>query len=207
MSIFLVLAGGAAAAQGAQAVLADIARPVGDPAAWVTINDYPKEAVEKKQAGVVGFKLEIDAGGNVVACRIAQSSGAPSLDAATCALVFVRARFNSLESESGVTRIFSSRVKWVYPALSGSSEAGALKPVELTSMLRDLGGSSRLKVDPEGMISQCERVSRYENVLAGPDLCKVFPVGMRYGPPTRAKGKPISRKILVQMVLSDQSVR
>lgn len=66
----------------------------GNPALWVTTNDYPAQAIQQGMAGKVGFKLVVDRDGRASACTITQSSGWSTLDQATCALVMRRARFD-----------------------------------------------------------------------------------------------------------------
>ena len=39
--------------------------PVGDPATWVTPEDYPSEALRNGQQGIVGFRADVDRQGNV----------------------------------------------------------------------------------------------------------------------------------------------
>ena len=190
-------------------------KPTGDPGSWVTINDYPREALDKHQEGPVAFSLEIDSTGNVTGCRIAQSSGAPSLDAATCALLFRRAHFDpARDAATGpVAGTFSSKVKWVYPARieeapTPQPTTPQPAPVELRGRIRDMVGSSILHVDANGMITQCDEAAKpYDNVLPPPDLCGIFSVGTTYGPPTNVHGKPTKRKVTLTLTIHDVDVQ
>ena len=65
--------------------------------AWIsgTIrdSDYPRPAARAKVGGEVEVRFTIETTGHVTGCRIAQSSGDPSLDATTCRLIEMRFRF------------------------------------------------------------------------------------------------------------------
>jgi TonB family protein len=181
--------------------------PANDPATWVSINDYPREALEKHQEGAVGFSLEVGPAGYVQSCRITQSSGAPTLDAATCALVFVRARFDPVRESATPTSIYASRIRWSYPAKI-EDPARSQAAVELRGRIRDGEGASILYVDANGVITQCDEGPRpYDNVLAGPDLCAIFPVGSRYGAPTLFNGKPVKRKVTLKLSVHDVNLQ
>ena len=181
--------------------------PANDPATWVSINDYPREALEKHQEGAVGFSLEVGPAGYVQSCRITQSSGAPTLDAATCALVFVRARFEPARESAAAPAIYASRIRWSYPTKI-EDPARSQAAVELKARIRDGEGASVLYVDANGMITQCDQGPQpYDNVLAGPDLCAIFPTGSRYGAPALFNGKPVKRKVTLKLSVYDINVR
>ena len=58
--------------------------------AIVTLNDYPAEALRTEQEGAVAIDLAVTADGTITGCTVAQSSGFPGLDAATCQLAVAR---------------------------------------------------------------------------------------------------------------------
>jgi len=92
--------------------------PRNAPQAWVVNDDYPAEAMRHYWMGTTGFRLDIDADGQVYDCAVTSSSGYPVLDEMTCALLKERAQFNPAEDASG-TRIgssWSSRFRWELPA-------------------------------------------------------------------------------------------
>jgi len=185
------------------------AKPANDPGSWVTMNDYPSDALKQHQEGPVAFSVDVDSAGSVVACRVSQSSGASSLDSATCALLFVRARFEPARDDKGlpVAGVFASRVRWVYPSRVVDS-AGGLKPVEVGVGVRSGTGASELHVNADGVITACDAAPRpYSNVLAPPDVCKIFPVGSRYSAPSLAKGKPVKRKLTITFNVVDVNVK
>jgi len=93
------------------------AAPLGRPGAWVTANDYPTNDLRAEHAGLTRFRLSIGADGLVQSCTITSSSGWPGLDAATCAKLTQRARFQPASDESGtkVAGVYASSVRWIIP--------------------------------------------------------------------------------------------
>ena len=91
--------------------------PAGNLAMLFSSDDYPKEARKARQQGTVGFRLHISREGRVSACTITASSGSPSLDAATCALVQRRARFRPARDRAGnpAEDFKDHAVTWVLP--------------------------------------------------------------------------------------------
>ncbi|MDE0879138.1 MAG: energy transducer TonB [Sphingomonas bacterium] len=67
--------------------------PAGNPGSWFATDDYPTAARRREEQGPVSVRLAIDARGRVADCVVLQSSGSPSLDAATCLIATRRARF------------------------------------------------------------------------------------------------------------------
>ncbi len=67
--------------------------------------------------GKARFRLEIAADGRVTNCTITGSSGHSQLDAATCALVGRRAKFQPARGSEGepVAGIYTSAIDWQLP--------------------------------------------------------------------------------------------
>lgn len=93
------------------------ARPAGRPGLWVTTNDYPTSDIRQGNEGTVAFRLAIDAGGKATRCEIVRPSGHPGLDAATCAKLTQRARFEPARDASGarVAGSYAGTVRWEIP--------------------------------------------------------------------------------------------
>lgn len=83
----------------------------GDMAAWVTNDDYPSDALSAGVEGRVGYTLTVTASGRVSGCKITASSGADSLDRATCSTLTRRARFEAAPAEHNVDGAF----EWKLP--------------------------------------------------------------------------------------------
>jgi TonB family protein len=103
------------AASGEKPLLWDKARA--ELARYVSNDDYPDEAIEAGQQGNVRFTLGVGADGRVTRCAILESSGSPSLDAATCRVMAERARFVpaiDFEGKPAPDSVTSS-LRWVLP--------------------------------------------------------------------------------------------
>jgi periplasmic protein TonB len=89
-----------AAATGAPAAPAPpaAARPHRPPPAnladYLSSDDYPAGAADRREQGTVGFVVVVGENGRVEQCDIIQSSGSAALDAGTCTIARRRLRFN-----------------------------------------------------------------------------------------------------------------
>lgn len=92
------------------------ARPRGNPASWITDDDYPAEARAAGQQGIVSYRLTVTDEGRVGSCIVTKSSGAEILDSATCTILARRATFTpALDAErNAIEGSYSSRVVWKY---------------------------------------------------------------------------------------------
>lgn len=93
------------------------ARPLEPLANWVSDRDYPAEAIRREAQGVTHFRLVIDERGIVESCTVTESSNVPQLDAATCSIMSIRARFEPARDAAGhaVRDTIESRIRWVLP--------------------------------------------------------------------------------------------
>lgn len=93
------------------------ASPKNEPGRWIRSDDYPSQARREGREGVVGVSLRIGVDGNVSTCQVTRSSGAQTLDEATCRLIQRRARFRPATDTSGqsVEGSYSTSVRWVLP--------------------------------------------------------------------------------------------
>lgn len=93
------------------------ARPRTDPARWVTTDDYRSNWVRQEMTGKARFRLDIAADGRVTGCSITASSGHAELDAATCALVSKRAKFQPARGGEGepVAGSYTNAIDWQLP--------------------------------------------------------------------------------------------
>jgi len=80
-------------------------------------DDYPKDALQKRDTGTVGVTLMIGTDGRVSDCRVTLSSLSPSLDAATCRIITDRAGFAPALDRAGrpVTDRYLQRITWALP--------------------------------------------------------------------------------------------
>ncbi len=127
----ILLATALAAAAAAQPV----PKPIGSPASWVRPGDYPPAAIVGGEEGMVAFKLGVDDQGRTVQCTITQSSGSAVLDATTCRLMMLRARFQPATDAAGkpVASIFASRTRWTLPPFRPPSPGLLVTTVAVSS--------------------------------------------------------------------------
>jgi len=84
---------------------------------FVTLDDYPPEALMHHWQGTTKFTLTVNTDGRAGDCRVTSSSGHDILDKAVCPMMRRRARFSPATDASGhpVASPFSSEVDWKIP--------------------------------------------------------------------------------------------
>lgn len=97
--------------------------PANNPGTWATNDDYPVAAMREEREGTTGFRLTIGVDGLPTGCEIISPSGHGDLDAATCDLLMLRARFTPGRDAAGqaVGGTYSNRIRWQIPR--GDDEA------------------------------------------------------------------------------------
>lgn len=130
----------------AAAVAASGLQPLGDWHNWVTVKDYPIEAVLGAQEGATAFALTIDANGLPVDCRITKSSGSKVLDDQTCAVMLIRARFRPPLNKRGqiVNATYRQTIRWHLPPQG--------KPEQVVDRSFDAVAT----IAPAGMVTECQ---------------------------------------------------
>jgi protein TonB len=76
----------------------------------LTAGDYRRSGLAGAQARVV-VSIRVRSDGRVDQCRVAQSSGYPAVDSATCGLIERRFRFRPAQTPDG--RAVDSRIQWL----------------------------------------------------------------------------------------------
>jgi len=97
----------------------------------ISYADYPEDALRANRQGLVQVRLAIDAAGKVAGCTVVQSSGTPSLDAATCDILQSRAAFTPARDAAGrpVPDVYLQKIAWRIagpvrePALDAAAQA------------------------------------------------------------------------------------
>jgi TonB family protein len=162
------------------------ATPAGSPGLWVTTGDYPPEALRNHVEGMTSFRLSIDHSGRVSACEITGSSGSALLDAKTCELVRLRAKFTPATDVAGkVTNgSYANRVRWVMPRTQAVPEQGYLA---LTYV-----------VDTTGAVTEC-RIVTAEGGAARPNVSNAVCAPNHFAAPyVDSVGKPVPKRITIQ---------
>jgi protein TonB len=84
---------------------------------FISVRDYPREALRHRAEGRVEFEVETTTEGRVSDCRILYSSGHALLDDRTCAIMRERARIaprRDVEGRPATSRIHAA-YNWVMP--------------------------------------------------------------------------------------------
>lgn len=89
----------------------------GDPAQWITSDDYPASALRAEAEGTTAITWEINEAGRVENCRVTSSSGNKDLDEAACRAITRRGRYKPALDQAGnpMRSSQSRRVVWRIP--------------------------------------------------------------------------------------------
>jgi TonB family protein len=84
---------------------------------WIAASDYPASARRFGYQGTVGFRLKVHEQGWPTDCMITESSKSQVLDAETCRLLSLRARFEPARDGRGkpMPSSYESRIVWKMP--------------------------------------------------------------------------------------------
>lgn len=91
-----------------------------DPRAWISSDDYPPDALDRGEEGIVAIAWEVSPDGLPLRCTVEQSSGHSSLDTAACAAIMRHARYPALPAGAVSVRRETRRVVWRLPANDAS---------------------------------------------------------------------------------------
>lgn len=141
--------------------------------------DYPAEALAAKAEGWATVRLDIDVDGKVTGCAIAESSGHPSLDDASCtgARRFVAER-PALDVEGRpTTGVVERAVWWRLPSDTTVIASGTVAPPPPRPAFpfQTSGKSTvRMVIGADGKISGCEVKGEGSMAEAPPfdDMCR-----------------------------------
>jgi protein TonB len=98
-------------------VVSKAAGAKGDPAQWVTSDDYPPSALREEREGVTKVTWQINEQGRIENCSVTSSSGSPDLDETACRVLTRRGRYSPAMDQSGKPmRTTQSRtIRWQIP--------------------------------------------------------------------------------------------
>ena len=99
-------------------VISQAATAKGNPASWITNDDYPPEAIRMEQQGVSNIAWTINETGRVENCHVVTPSGSAILDDTACRLVTRRGRYAPAKDQAGnpIKQTASIRFRWVLPS-------------------------------------------------------------------------------------------
>ena len=90
-----------------------------------SLNDeYPTEALEKRQQGIVLVDLTVGSNGRVSDCVVLVSPGSPALTTATCDAFKTRGRFKPARDDRDrpIASNLKAKVTWIIPGCATSKQ-------------------------------------------------------------------------------------
>ncbi|WBH16820.1 energy transducer TonB [Sphingomonas radiodurans] len=98
-------------------VVSKAAGAKGDPAQWITNDDYPPSSIRAEEEGTTAIKWTINGQGRVENCVVTASSGSPALDQAACRALVRRGRYSPATDAAGnpIATTQTRRVVWRLP--------------------------------------------------------------------------------------------
>ena len=98
-------------------VVSKAAGAKGNPADWITQDDYPASSIRAEEEGTTSIKWTINTQGRVEGCTVTQSSGSSALDRAACSALQRRGRYTPATDAAGnpIATTSSRRVVWRLP--------------------------------------------------------------------------------------------
>ena len=178
-------------------------RPVGSLRDIVTYRDYPADALDSNEQGTVGILVRVSKKGQVSDCVVEQSSGFASLDAQTCRLVWLRAKYKPARDRRGrlVPSEAHERITWriagdevspgrsVVGLISGLISSDDYPPQALDRGEEGTVGVI-LHVDANGAVGVCtvEKSSGWEVLDA--QTCRLLSLRAKFEPARDRQGNP-----------------
>ena len=89
----------------------------GNPADWITTDDYPASALRANEEGTSSITWTINTEGRVENCHVTHSSGHSDLDEAACRAITRRGRYTPAKDQNGnpISQTQSRNVVWRIP--------------------------------------------------------------------------------------------
>jgi TonB family protein len=153
-------------------------------APWITDQDYPQSAKERREEGLVRFTVLIGPDGRKEECVITRSSGFADLDQRTCELIQKRARFKPAHDETGQLAFGTYRgaIPWILPDNVRADRflpIGAMLAADLDIQVAALPKNTRDRdfyvvgrIAADGKITACEpAASRRQSDALGQTAC------------------------------------
>ena len=124
---------------------------------------YPPRALAAGEQGAVRFRAEVDAKGNVLACKVTDGSGFKRLDRETCDLIVNHATFKPALDSEGKARAAThdGLVNWRIPGAAPSTKVALI------------GGKS-----PDEVV--CKRITKTGSLVSHSRLCLTRREWIRY---------------------------
>lgn len=198
---------------GGIAMLATLAQPAAaqvfatDPAHWIITQDYPAEALARREDGVVNLSFKIAPDGAATDCKIIYATASKRLRNLSCALVVQRARYRPAHDEAGKPIAGEDRlvVRWqAQPAhVEVESEFGGAIPLSppqlwatdndyalITQGRGDADPDMRFTIGTDGRIANCTA----SEGATGARTCALLAKRARFRQPRGERGEPLATR-------------
>ncbi|MDG2532908.1 TonB family protein [Sphingomonas sp. HITSZ_GF] len=192
------------------AALAVLAHPAAaqsfasSPAQWISTQDYPAEALAKREEGVVNLAFKIGADGAVQDCKVLYSDASARLRNLSCALIVARGAYRPAHDETGTAVAGEDQllVRWrAQPAMVmvESQFGGALprssppqwmtdRDYSLVTQGRgDVEVDMRFTIGTDGRIASCTA----SQGATGQRTCALLKARARFAQPRGERGEPL----------------
>ena len=143
-----------AAAVAASGMAPDLNQSIQSKNGEFIFSKYPPRALAAGEQGLVRFRAEVDAKGNVLACKVIGGSGFQRLDNETCDLIVNHATFKPTLDTAGKAReaVHEGIVNWRIPGAAPATKVASI------------GGRS-----PDEVV--CRRITKTGSLVAHSRLC------------------------------------
>lgn len=178
--------------------------PTGSVQGIFTADDYPPAALDHNEQGTVGVLVRVNKKGEVSDCVVEESSGFASLDAQTCRIVWLRAKFKPAHDRRGrpVTSEKHDRITWRIAETEGSSPrslsgslAGLISSDDYPPQALDRNEEGTvgvvLRIDDKGTVGKCTIESSSGSDVLDAQTCRVLSLRAKFEPARDRLGNPV----------------
>jgi TonB family protein len=139
----------------------------------ITYEDYPKEALERGQSGIVSAWLHVTPAGQVDRCAVTESSGFPTLDKATCRLAQTRSRFEPGRDGEGRATEGEFRLAMTWTTEQGQPRARIYAKLGIPAIPAGYVQpvSTMVVFGADGRVASCEVLASSGNGAADSAVC------------------------------------
>lgn len=178
---------------------------IGNLTDWIGTQDYPADALAKREEGLVNLRFKIDPAGAVQDCAIVHSDASPRLRKASCALIAERAKYRPAHDETGTAIASEDQlvVRWrAQPAgVEVESQFGGAIPITsppewatdkeyslVTQGRGDAVVDMRFTIGTDGRITGCTA----SGGATGARTCALLTARARFRQPRGERGEPLA---------------
>lgn len=176
---------------------------------WVTIADYPTEALGKGDHGSVSVEIAISATGAVESCRTIYKSAPQALADATCKAISSRALYRPAHDKNGQPTIGKDTLsfEWIAsdPSVRVSADFGGSIPAnspgywatdnDYNAIVAAVGSADvgiKMRIGPDGRMAACGAYQSSGNAKLDNYTCALVASRAHFIQPTDDQGQPMT---------------